>query len=163
MAKRQQRARPVMRAAARFQRHLDRRQPFEEAQQLTPPQIAPQYRSVGNIDPVQREHRLGRVDGKALNLGHGRSPVRVFDGRTLAPDAAGPSTPTEKAQRIPPISGHGRPSFGKITDNGCLASAVMTMGRRNAVRGGMRSASPPYTQIMKRISGSGHRGPGPRN
>jgi len=37
---RRQRAPPVMRAAARFQRHLDRRQPREEGQQLTPPQIA---------------------------------------------------------------------------------------------------------------------------
>jgi hypothetical protein len=41
VAKRQQRAPPVMRAATGFQRHLDRRQPFKEGQQRTPPQIAP--------------------------------------------------------------------------------------------------------------------------
>ena len=60
-----QRARPVMRAAARFQRHLDRRQPLKECQQLTPPQIAPQYRAPRAVNPMQRKHRLGRVDGNA--------------------------------------------------------------------------------------------------
>jgi hypothetical protein len=35
--KRPQCAAPVVRAAARFQRHLDRRQPFKEGQQLAPP------------------------------------------------------------------------------------------------------------------------------
>ena len=94
VAQRQQGTAPVMRPAARFQHHLDRRQPFKEPQQLTPPQIAPQYRSAAGVNPMQRKHRLGRIDGNARNLGHGRSPVRIFDDRTLAPDAAGPSTPT---------------------------------------------------------------------
>jgi hypothetical protein len=61
VAERQQGARPVMRAAARFQRHLDRRQPFEESQQLMPPQISPQYRSASDINPMQRKHSLGPV------------------------------------------------------------------------------------------------------
>jgi hypothetical protein len=42
-----------------------------------PPQIAPQYHTAGDVNPMQRKHRLGPVDGNARNLGHGRSPVRV--------------------------------------------------------------------------------------
>ena len=67
-----------MRTAARFQRHLDWRQPVKVLQQLAPPQVAPQYHPAHSVYSMQREHRLGRFDRNPLNFAHGRSPVRVL-------------------------------------------------------------------------------------
>jgi hypothetical protein len=114
-----------MRAAARFQRHLDRRQPFKKSQQLTPPQIAPQHRSAGGIDPMQREHRLGRVDGDAFNLGHGRSPVRVSTTELWHQMPRGRPPQRKSRRRIPP----------------------KPVGAREV--GGLRCAHPPYASLPK--------------
>src|SRR5947207_9078553 len=50
--------------------------------------------------PLQCEHRLGRVDGNALNLGHGRPPVRVSTTELWHQMPRGPSTPTVERSAI---------------------------------------------------------------
>jgi hypothetical protein len=63
---------PGKHAADQKVRHHAGRSVARKAQQ-----IAPQYHTAGDVNPMQRKHRLGPVDGNARNLGHGRSPVRV--------------------------------------------------------------------------------------
>jgi hypothetical protein len=99
MAERHQLARPVVRAAAGFQGNLGAGAPLEEGQHLRTTQIDAQHRPIRLIDGVQREHRLGRVDANALNLGHGRLLPWSMTNLSLALDAVGPSIPTEK---LPP-------------------------------------------------------------
>ena len=47
------------------------------------------------IDPVEREHVLGRVDRDALKL-HQDGPWLEYDSSTVARNAVGPSTPTTR-------------------------------------------------------------------
>src|SRR5205823_2359391 len=83
------------------------------------------------IDPMQREHSLGRVDGNAFNLGHGRSPVRVFDSRTYGTRCRGAVHPNGKAQRIPP----NRRVKRRMTLRSSALPAVTAMSYRNARSG----------------------------
>src|SRR5829696_10471051 len=71
MAERHQLARPVVRAATGFHGDLGAGALLEEGQHLGTAQIDAQRRPICLVDRVQREHRLGRVDADALNLGHG--------------------------------------------------------------------------------------------
>jgi hypothetical protein len=48
----------------------------------------------GSINAVQGEHRLGRVDANARDLGHERLLSLVDDTPSLARDTVGPSNPT---------------------------------------------------------------------
>src|SRR3954471_20266983 len=65
-------ARPVVRATTSFHGDLGSGALLEEGQHLCTTQIDAQHRPIRLIDGVQREHRLGRVNANALNLGHGR-------------------------------------------------------------------------------------------
>src|SRR5215213_2117908 len=72
MAKGGELACPVMRAATGFQGDLGAGTLLEEGKHLSAAKIDAQHRTIRLINGVQREHRLGRVDANALNLGHGR-------------------------------------------------------------------------------------------
>jgi len=63
---------------------------------LSATKIDAQHRAIRLIDGVQREHCFGRVDANALDLGHGRLLYWSMTSPSLALDAVGPSTPTEK-------------------------------------------------------------------
>src|ERR1700735_3454510 len=83
-----------MRAAASLHRYKGGRALTKERDQLGPPQVDPQHRSIRCIHRMQRDYRLGRVDGNAANLSHGRLLSWVVRPPSLARDAVGPSTPT---------------------------------------------------------------------
>src|ERR1700689_1540341 len=83
-----------MRAAAGFQGDFGRWEFLEERDHLRAAKIGSQNRPVLLIDPVQREHGFGRVDGYTFILGHGRLRSWLLTAPILALDAVGPSTPT---------------------------------------------------------------------
>src|SRR5271165_3957719 len=94
VAERGQFASPVVGTAARFQDDLRGRELPEERIHLPATQIGPKHRMIPLVDAVQGEYGLGRVDGNALILGHGRLRSWLFTAPILAHDAVGPSTPT---------------------------------------------------------------------
>jgi hypothetical protein len=58
----------MVRASASFENHLRRCQFGEERFDLSPPNLAPQYRALLVIDPVDRKNMLGRVDRNAFKF-----------------------------------------------------------------------------------------------
>ena len=89
---------PVVRAAARLQYHVRRRQLGKERLHLRPSHVAAQDSFLVVIAAMQREDSLGRVEANALKV-HADGPSGSdVDNQTLARDAAGPSTPTMMAQ-----------------------------------------------------------------
>src|SRR5215471_9137239 len=136
-----------MRAAACFQNHLDRRQLLEEWQQFPPPDIAPQHRSAGVIDPVQREHSLGRVDGNSLNLAHGRSPVRVLTTELWhqMPRGRPPQRNIGTARQPVPSPPSRRPSTASLTCVRSSAAATAATSNISPVSMTSRPAFAPST------------------
>jgi hypothetical protein len=123
-----------MRAAARFQRHLERRQTFEKTQQFTAPQIAPQYRSARAINPCSVN--------TDLDVSMAMRVISVMDGLqfrfrrpNLAPDAAEPSTPTDAIRLLRASAAqfdHETPPF---------ASPMRQLGAGHSQDGGLPAAA----------------------
>lgn len=91
----------MVRAAARLQCQVRRRQLGEERLHLGTPHVAAQDDLLVVIDAMQREDSLGRVEANALKVHLDGPSGSDVDNQTLAQDAAGPSTPTTTRSLIP--------------------------------------------------------------